>query len=160
MNKKTTIPSLSSNDQDSIIASIKNNSEIFNLESNTNRGKGIANKRYIIKYKEVIKRCYEEGVTIRNIYKGLMDIERHDLSERTFYRLCTIHVFIEPKLTAKNHTQNHYDIASSQLSSEANNSTNQNKNDKNFDLSIHDDNGISKQFKHSSVPDINKILLG
>lgn len=80
MNKKTDIPSLSSNDKDRIIALIKDNSENCNLESNTNRGKGIANRRYVIKYQDVIKRCYEEGITIRNIYKGLMrklTLKRH-----------------------------------------------------------------------------------
>lgn len=89
-----------------------------------------------------------------------MDIEKHDLSERTFYRLCNLHVLTDPRLTAKSHTQGDYDIASSQQCSEAKDPINQNENDKNFDLSIHDNNGIDKQFEHSSVPDINKILLG
>lgn len=161
MNKKTDIPSLSSNDKDRIIALIKDNSENYNLESNTNRGKGIANRRFVIKYQDVIKRCYEEGITIRNIYKGLMDIEKHDLSERTFYRLCNLYVFTDPKLTTESNTQNHCDITpSSQQVSEAKRPINQKDNDNNFNLSIHEDSGIGKKFEHNSVPDINKILLG
>lgn len=160
MNKKTDIPSLSSNDKDRIIALIKDNSENYNLESNTNRGKGIANRRFVIKYQDVIKRCYEKGITIRNIYKGLMDIEKHDLSERTFYRLCNLYVFTDPKLPTESNTQNHCNITPSQQVSEAKRPINQKDNDNNFDLGIHEDSGIGKKFEHSSVPDINKILLG
>lgn len=160
---KTDTSPLTADDQDQIIALIKKLSENDILKKNTNRSKGFSNKKYILKYKNVIKKSHAEGQTIRNIYKGLMSFENHDLTIRTFYRLCQLYVFSEPSIssrtkeleatdkTAKNATENNPEPNSTDTEKEPN---------KDFDLSIHENNGINKKFNHSSTPDLHKILHG
>lgn len=155
MNKNTNILPLSSHEKERAISIIKDDFENCSSASNTNRGKGISNKKYVMKYQEVIRHCYADGLAIRNIYKGLMKIEKYDISERTFYRLCNLYVFSNPNLQSDDMRKNTHNNLPPQQQTE-NNPLPEKKD--HFDLSIHKDNGINKSFKHNSVPDLSEIL--
>lgn len=78
--------SIEQSDPQSIIKKFKDR---YNEKSKTgfsNQAKGFKNKNYIDNYKDVIQESFERGISLREIYTLLNEMDPMDMSQRTFYR--------------------------------------------------------------------------